>query len=151
MNEVLLKLYLNAAHCFLELAEVKKVLTYARKVLVDTLCFCQKIWRKTYAHLIYLYNGWLNGLRQSIHLRVWKIIELLLMMSYCCLFAWLRLIFSFLCDWRKTFYKENCFFFLSKVEVAFPWADCSFRSSQQLMLLNYILKLSLIVRYIAST
>lgn len=33
MNEVLLKLYLNAAHCFLELAEVKKVLTYARKAL----------------------------------------------------------------------------------------------------------------------
>ena len=32
MNEVLLKLYLNAAHCYLELVEVKKVLTYARKV-----------------------------------------------------------------------------------------------------------------------
>lgn len=32
MNEVLLKLYLNAAHCYLELAEIKKVLTYARKV-----------------------------------------------------------------------------------------------------------------------
>ncbi|KAJ7378740.1 Inactive peptidyl-prolyl cis-trans isomerase fkbp6 [Desmophyllum pertusum] len=33
MNEVLLKLYLNAAHCYLELVEVKKVLTYARKAL----------------------------------------------------------------------------------------------------------------------
>ena len=32
MNEVLLKLYLNAAHCYVELVEVKKVLTYARKV-----------------------------------------------------------------------------------------------------------------------
>ena len=120
MNEVLLKLYLNAAHCFLELAEVKKVLTYARKVLVDTLCFCKKIWRKRYAHLIYLYNGWLNGLRQSIPLRVWKIIELLLVMSYCCLFSWLRLIFSFLCDWRKTFYTVNCFVFSVKSWSSIP-------------------------------
>ena len=148
MNEVLLKLYLNAAHCFLELAEVKKVLTYARKVLVDTLCFCQKIWRKTYAHLIYLCNGWLNGLRQSIPLRVWKIIELLLVMSYCCLFHDWGLFVAFSVTEERLFIRRIVLSFLSKVEVAFPWADCSFRSSQQLMLLKYILKLSLIVRYI---
>ncbi len=33
MNEVLLKLYLNTAHCYLELVEVRRVFTYARKAL----------------------------------------------------------------------------------------------------------------------
>ena len=107
--------------------------------------------KKTYAHLIYLYNGWLNGLRQSIPLRVWKIIELLLVMSYCCLFHDWGLFVAFSVTEERLFIRRIVLSFLSKVEVAFPWADCSFRSSQQLMLLKYILKLSLIVRYMAST
>ena len=36
------------------------------------------------------------------------------------LFSWLRLIFSFLCDWRKTFYKENCFVFSVKSWSSIP-------------------------------
>lgn len=118
MNEVLLKLYLNAAHCFLELAEVKKVLTYARKVLVDTLCFCQKIWRKTYAHLIYLMmTKWFKAKHPLKGLKNYRAVAgdvLLLLVS------WLRLICSFLCDWRKTFYKENCFVFSVKSWSSIP-------------------------------